>query len=166
MGFLHQLHLLLWKNISLKRRGPVRRDFLFFRQDGKWLRGGQSGSRRLDCGRAAVQPSSPSPLLQCSQPMFGLSLPAPAAPANGAVGRRRRHRSGLSEDRGDGGAHGAAPSGASALRILSNRLLSVYEQQLCDPSLCLSASGLNGPVRCPCVVMTSYLFCAQAAENA
>ncbi|KAK1892686.1 ATP-binding cassette sub-family A member 2, partial [Dissostichus eleginoides] len=22
MGFLHQLHLLLWKNISLKRRGP------------------------------------------------------------------------------------------------------------------------------------------------
>lgn len=25
MGFLHQLHLLLWKNISLKRRGPVRR---------------------------------------------------------------------------------------------------------------------------------------------
>lgn len=23
MGFLHQLHLLLWKNISLKRRGPV-----------------------------------------------------------------------------------------------------------------------------------------------
>lgn len=26
MGFLHQLHLLLWKNISLKRRGPVRQD--------------------------------------------------------------------------------------------------------------------------------------------
>lgn len=26
MGFLHQLHLLLWKNISLKRRGPVRRE--------------------------------------------------------------------------------------------------------------------------------------------
>ncbi|PWA16008.1 hypothetical protein CCH79_00019355 [Gambusia affinis] len=23
MGFLHQLHLLLWKNISLKRRGPI-----------------------------------------------------------------------------------------------------------------------------------------------
>uniref|UniRef100_A0A4W5PWC5 ATP binding cassette subfamily A member 2 n=1 Tax=Hucho hucho TaxID=62062 RepID=A0A4W5PWC5_9TELE len=22
MGFLHQLHLLLWKNVSLKRRGP------------------------------------------------------------------------------------------------------------------------------------------------
>lgn len=23
MGFLHQLHLLLWKNVTLKRRSPV-----------------------------------------------------------------------------------------------------------------------------------------------
>ncbi|CDQ67960.1 unnamed protein product [Oncorhynchus mykiss] len=27
MGFLHQLQLLLWKNVSLKRRGPVRKHF-------------------------------------------------------------------------------------------------------------------------------------------
>lgn len=40
MGFLHQLHLLLWKNISLKRRGPVSINiYLFERKEDSlvWL---------------------------------------------------------------------------------------------------------------------------------
>lgn len=45
MGFLHQLHLLLWKNVSLKRRGPVSNRLMSVLENG-FIRSQRSGSRR------------------------------------------------------------------------------------------------------------------------
>lgn len=57
MGFLHQLHLLLWKNISLKRRGPVSQGINSY--DTLWSRTDVCGNvcRVFEDRRASVRPA-------------------------------------------------------------------------------------------------------------